>query len=63
MKRSRSEIIEEPNALFTTGELAGTAMRLNVKTLENFLSKPNPDFRYTRQAQAALLFAKAVQNL
>ena len=63
MKRTRSEIIEESNAIFTAGQLMGLATRLNYDALERFLSKPNPDFRYTREAQAALLFAKAVQNL
>lgn len=55
--------MEESNALFTAGELGGLAMRLNVPALEKFLSKPNPEFRYTKLTQAALVFAKAVQNL
>lgn len=53
---------DECNAVFTAGELAGLAMHLNPKALEQVLDSPDRDkgepFRYVALCRAAIAFRR-----
>lgn len=49
-------------ALFRCGEMAGIAVTLPVKELEEYVANPPEEFRYANHVQAAVAFAKLVQG-
>lgn len=53
---------DNAEALFLVGQLAGIACKLNVAALEKFLTAPPGDFRYQKEALAALTFAKTIRG-
>lgn len=50
----------QADALINAGLLVGVAYKLDINALEEMLKTPDPDFRYTKECEAVIRFAKEV---
>lgn len=66
MSRRKQTIEREvaiANAVFTAGEIGGTAARLNIRVLQEFLDLNDPEFKYKAVCEKAIEVAKIVQGV
>ena len=54
---------EEARALASVGKFAVLANNMNVEALEEYLSKPIPDFDYQKLCEETIKFVRAVRKL